>query len=533
MKNLKSLRIRNLRSFGDENDFIPLKKLNILVGKNSCGKSTFLRTFPLLRQSVQADTRSPILWYGGLVDFGDLGTAVNFNSEEVLFDFDMMLNIDDEPDFLDRFLYFSGEHSEALPEFYFETKYKPSFPVRFTLGMKKGKGLDAINRIFFEVENVTVEVLYRESEVLHVELKLNGETVVYGFEGAEIQSKGNLIPTDFSSAKSLNSKPGGRPVTRIRTEFRSQLVEFMASMHHLNKKKINLSATTLKLKLLEKGKIYSQLRKVYAGDKAFLKNLELDKEDIVDRVFCYLVGANLHRFLGAIDEALTEFYSGVRYLGPVRASAERFYRYQDLQIAEIDHTGSNLPMVLNSLEAGERDKLNTWISESFGFELKLTNTGSHYALSIRESLGSEYHNVSDMGFGYSQLLPIIVSIWLENQSGRTERNRRKLKGGTSQLVLAIEQPELHLHPELQHKFGRMIAKISKLQDSENFCFVLETHSKHIIDSIGECIEEGEVDNDDVNISLFEKSVDGFTKTSLSMFDDSGYLTDWPAGFLSP
>lgn len=75
-------------------------------------------------------------------------------------------------------------------------------------------------------------------------------------------------------------------------------------------------------------------------------------------------------------------------------------------------------MVLNSLSPQDREDLNTWINDSFGFDLRLTNTGSHYALSIRESGASEFHNVSDMGFGYSQLLPIIVSIWLENNERR-------------------------------------------------------------------------------------------------------------------
>ncbi|MGP6295928.1 AAA family ATPase, partial [Pseudomonas aeruginosa] len=75
MQKLISFGVRQLRSFGASHQKIPIKPINILVGKNSCGKSTFLRTFPLLRQSVQANTKSPILWFGDLVDFGDFSTA--------------------------------------------------------------------------------------------------------------------------------------------------------------------------------------------------------------------------------------------------------------------------------------------------------------------------------------------------------------------------------------------------------------------------------------------------------------------------
>ncbi|TQQ21711.1 AAA family ATPase, partial [Vibrio cholerae] len=54
---LRSIRVRNFRSFSnsDKNSFIEIKPLTVLLGKNSSGKSSFLRTFPLLRQSVERE----------------------------------------------------------------------------------------------------------------------------------------------------------------------------------------------------------------------------------------------------------------------------------------------------------------------------------------------------------------------------------------------------------------------------------------------------------------------------------------------
>lgn len=43
---VNSIKIENLRSLKDT-EFVQLKKLNILLGTNSSGKSTFLRSFPL------------------------------------------------------------------------------------------------------------------------------------------------------------------------------------------------------------------------------------------------------------------------------------------------------------------------------------------------------------------------------------------------------------------------------------------------------------------------------------------------------
>lgn len=524
MKGLKSVRIRNLRSFGMDNQYIPLKKLNIFVGKNSCGKSTFLRTFPLLRQSVQADTRNPILWYGSFVDFGDLKTTINSSAKEVMFDFDMDIPVAEGADGLDRFIggFISGSDKENI------------FSAHFTLAVSQENNESVVSRVVINIEDVEVEVVYKESVVISILIQAGGVVIDSGFSDCNIVAKGKLIPTDFSNRN--NSEKSNRSYwgnDRLRTAFREGFADFILSIHHSNKKREKVFTSLLDLPFLPRRKLYDSLRSLFADDKYFNEQLRSSRENIISIAFGYMVGAHLHKILESIDKVLSDFYSGVRYLGPVRASAERFYRYQDLQVAEVDHTGSNLPMVLNSLTPSDRDSLNVWINESFGFELKLANTGSHYALSIRESESSEFHNVSDMGFGYSQLLPIIVSIWLENNSkGRLGFFERHLQS-KKKLVLAIEQPELHLHPHLQHMFGRAIAKIANLQNESNFCFVLETHSKHIIDAIGECIEEEQLSNKDVCVTLFSKDVSGFTKTHLSSFDSNGYLTDWPAGFLSP
>ena len=67
---MDSIRIRNLRSLTDTED-IQIKPLTILVGKNSSGKSTFLRFFPLMKQTLSTKKNEPILWYSKEnVDFG-------------------------------------------------------------------------------------------------------------------------------------------------------------------------------------------------------------------------------------------------------------------------------------------------------------------------------------------------------------------------------------------------------------------------------------------------------------------------------
>lgn len=76
---MDAIRLKNLRNLEDTG-FVQIKPITFLLGSNSSGKSTFLRSFPLIRQSVATRTIGPILWYGNLVDFGSFSEALNNKS---------------------------------------------------------------------------------------------------------------------------------------------------------------------------------------------------------------------------------------------------------------------------------------------------------------------------------------------------------------------------------------------------------------------------------------------------------------------
>ena len=96
----------------------------------------------------------------------------------------------------------------------------------------------------------------------------------------------------------------------------------------------------------------------------------------------------------------------------------------------------------------------------------------------------------------------------------------------------IEQPELHLHPALQYRFGLAIAKVASLAESDNLIIVIETHSKHLIDALGASVRDKVISESLINIALFEKESGRPTSVTFSGFDEEGYLVNWPAGFLS-
>lgn len=82
---INSIGIKNFRSLKelkiDGKNFIELKPITLLLGKNSSGKSSFLRIFPLLKQSVTSRTRGALALFGDEVDFGDFATTISSDAE--------------------------------------------------------------------------------------------------------------------------------------------------------------------------------------------------------------------------------------------------------------------------------------------------------------------------------------------------------------------------------------------------------------------------------------------------------------------
>lgn len=529
MSKVNAFGVRNLRSFGSEKQFIPLKKINVLVGRNSCGKSTFLRTYPLLRQSVESNTRSPILWYGSYVDFGNISTAINDNADKVYFDFDVSLDIAQKTSdevIIEHALDIDPRRRNAVSK----------FPALLSIGLKpKDKRVESTTDI--TVNDTDISICYVGNTVEHVtfthvpENGSKGKSLSMRFTDLYLMGRSSIMPLRVMGTKDV--KEGSKTFkTIVRDYLKDAALKELAALFkpYCQTAGKTLSAKLEKLSLSNKDQLDEQLRKTFKNDKVFGEKYQDDQAEIISGTLFYLTVIQLDDILLAADKCLKDLFSSVRYLGPVRASAERFYRHQDLEIGEIDHKGENLPMVINSLESRMKKQLSQWVFENFGFELDLETSGLHYELKIKEENDSKFHNISDMGFGYSQILPVIVSIWLETQT-KNHRNHFPF-AMKSNRTLVIEQPELHLHPALQYKFGIAIAKVCKLASERGFKIVMETHSSQLIEALGDSIRSGVLTDQDINISLFEKNSSDCTEVAQSGFDPEGYLTNWPTGFLS-
>jgi predicted ATPase len=142
---------------------------------------------------------------------------------------------------------------------------------------------------------------------------------------------------------------------------------------------------------------------------------------------------------------------------------------------------------------------------------------------------SEYEaNLADMGFGFSQILPILTQIWLLSTARRLRRD--------VPITVSIEQPELHLHPRLQAKLVDVILSSVRVarQSGVDLRFILETHSETMVNRVGHHVNKGNLRPSEVNVVVFAKqSADEFSDITVSDFAPSGFLENWPYGFFEP
>lgn len=230
--------------------------------------------------------------------------------------------------------------------------------------------------------------------------------------------------------------------------------------------------------------------------------------------------SKIDKIIDFFNKLISSYFKEVRYLEPLRATAQRYYRKQDLAIDEVDSKGSNIAMYL--AEHHQHEVLKKIIKKHFDLEFITESTSGHITLNlILDHQVKEKINLADLGVGYSQLLPVILQLW-----SSVYNNKNNNQG-----CLVVEQPELHLHPAYQAKIADVTVDImnSLKENQQNYSFIYETHSPHFINRLGELIENQELKKEDVQILIFDNSMYE-TKIIESHFNDNGTLNNWPFGF---
>jgi len=118
----------------------------------------------------------------------------------------------------------------------------------------------------------------------------------------------------------------------------------------------------------------------------------------------------------------------------------------------------------------------------------------------------------DVGIGITQVLPVLVTAYASKDK-----------------IIAMEQPEIHLHPALQAELGDVFIEAATGERGNRF--ILETHSEHLILRILRRIREGRLHPDDIAVLFVEPLAGrGSRVIELRVDEEGDFIDDWPGGF---
>lgn len=130
-------------------------------------------------------------------------------------------------------------------------------------------------------------------------------------------------------------------------------------------------------------------------------------------------------------------------------------------------------------------------------------------LGLRTSDESDFHRPIHVGFGFTQVLPIIVAALFASEGD----------------ILVIENPEVHLHPRGQALMGTFLSEVA----AAGVQVIIETHSDHVLNGVRRAVKRG-LSPQDVALYFFRPRDGDAAQFVTPQLDTAGNIDYWPEGF---
>ena len=237
-------------------------------------------------------------------------------------------------------------------------------------------------------------------------------------------------------------------------------------------------------------------------------------------------------FLPDLALALENLFGEIAYLGPLREEPARIFNWSGERPVDVGQHGEFAIQALLSARAenlksgrgegkGRRyrsieERILEWLREmGLVASFKLQPIGRNrkdYEFKVRRSSHSPEVNLTDVGFGLSQVLPVLVLCYYAPEGA----------------TLILEQPEIHLHPKVQAILADVFIDVI---NERRLQIILESHSEHLLRRLQRRIAEGIVSP--ASAKLYFCDTDAVVGQSILTpldLDEFGQIRNWPADF---
>jgi len=232
-------------------------------------------------------------------------------------------------------------------------------------------------------------------------------------------------------------------------------------------------------------------------------------------------------FLADFELALEEQFSRIYYLGPLREYPRRQYTWAGAFPADMGQRGEKvIDAILASrgrakISRGHRkprlsveEYIAYWLRElgmihDFTVE-PITPDSNLYRVWVRRTEGSARVLITDVGFGVSQILPVIALCYYVPEGS----------------TVILEQPEIHLHPLVQAGLADVFIDAVRVR---NIQIILESHSEHLLRRLQRRIAEEVLDSSRMRLYFCEFQ-DGSSRLVPLDLDPMGRIANWPNDF---
>lgn len=222
-----------------------------------------------------------------------------------------------------------------------------------------------------------------------------------------------------------------------------------------------------------------------------------------------ILGKQVRKAMLSVVDAFKRFH----YLGPLRPAPKRSNTWSQQDSTTLGSTGSETVQVLiGASKTSERqsmlESVSTWLRRlDLADGIEVTRAGMSLMHEIFVVRGGQRVNLVDVGYGVSQVLPVIVLLHFVPEGS----------------VILCEDPEAHLHPMAQAGLADLLVEVAR---ERRLQVLVETHSEHLFRRLQYLMAEGSVQSSDCALYYVERDQPTASITRLQV-DEFGRVANWP------